>query len=168
MRRGQTRHHGLDSVFVLLLFGVFACCLMLVLLTGARSYKSVADRREEAYEQRICTQYIDTKVRHNDYSGGVTVGPFSVEEPELSTLFLHQTIEGEDYWVRIYCYDGTVRELFTEADQTMEPEDGQEVMAASALHFTLEEGLLTITTTDTAGQTSELSLLLRSGEEAAS
>ena len=168
MRRGQTRHHGLDSVFVLLLFGVFACCLMLVLLTGARSYKSVADRGEEAYEQRICTQYIATKVRHNDYSGGVTVGLFSVEEPELSTLFLHQTIEGEDYWVRIYCYDGTVRELFTEADQTMEPEDGQEVMAASALHFTLEEGLLTITTTDTAGQTSELSLLLRSGEEAAS
>lgn len=168
MRRGQTRRHGLDSVFVLLLFGVFACCLMLVLLTGARSYKSVADRGEEAYEQRICTQYIATKVRHNDYSGGVTVGPFSAEEPELSTLFLHQTIEGEDYWVRIYCYDGTVRELFTEADQAMEPEDGQEVMAASALEFTLEEGLLTITAADTAGQTSELWLLLRSGEEAAS
>ena len=103
MRRGQTRRHGLDSVFVLLLFGVFACCLMLVLLTGASSYKRVADRGEEAYEQRICTQYIATKVRHNDYSGGVTVGPFSEEEPELSTLFLHQTIEGEDYWVRIYC-----------------------------------------------------------------
>lgn len=168
MRRGQTRRHGLDSVFVLLLFGVFACCLMLVLLTGARSYKSVADRGEVAYEQRICTQYIATKVRYNDYSGGVTVGPFSEEEPELSTLFLHQTIEGEDYWVRIYCYDGTVRELFTEADQTMEPEDGQEVMAASALEFTLEEGLLTITAADTAGQISELSLLLRSGEEAAS
>ena len=96
MRRGQTRRHGLDSVFVLLLFGVFACCLMLVLLTGARSYKSVADRGEVAYEQRICTQYIATKVRHNDYSGGVTVGPFSAEEPELSTLFLHQTIEGEE------------------------------------------------------------------------
>lgn len=168
MRRGQTRRHGLDSVFVLLLFGVFACCLMLVLLTGARSYKSVADRGEVAYEQRICTQYIATKVRHNDYSGGVTVGPFSAEEPELSTLFLHQTIEGEDYWVRIYCYDGTVRELFTEANQAMEPEDGQEVMTASALHFTLEEGLLTITAADTAGQISELSLLLRSGEEAAS
>lgn len=168
MRRGQTRRHGLDSVFVLLLFGVFACCLMLVLLTGARSYKSVADRGEVAYEQRICTQYIATKVRHNDYSGGVTVGPFSEEEPELSTLFLHQTIEGEDYWVRIYCYDGTVRELFTEANQAMEPEDGQEVMAASALELTLEEGLLTITAADTAGQISELSLLLRSGEEAAS
>ena len=95
------------------------------------------------------------------------MGPFSEEEPELSTLFLHQTIEGEDYWVRIYCYDGTVRELFTEADQVMEPEDGQEVMAASALYFTLEEGVLTITAADTAGQTSELSLLLRSGEEAA-
>ena len=50
----------------------------------------------------------------------------------------------------------------------MEPEDGQEVMAASALEFTLEKGLLTITAADTAGQTSELSLLLRSGEEAAS
>lgn len=166
MRRKQAGH-GLEGVFVLLLFGVFAGCLLLVLLTGARSYKRVADRGAEAYEQRICTQYIATKVRHYDTFGGVAVSGFDLYTPELSTLFLHQNIEGTEYCIRIYYYDGAVRELFTEADQTVAPEDGQEILPAGDLRFTLEDRVLTIHAVDAGGTESRLVLRMRCGEEAA-
>ena len=166
MRRKEAGH-GLEGVFVLLLFGVFAGCLLLVLLMGAQSYKRVADRGAEAYEQRICTQYIATKVRHYDTSGGVAVSGFDLRTPELSTLFLYQNIEGAEYCIRIYYYDGAVRELFTEADQPVTPEDGQEILPAGDLRFTLEDGMLTIHAVEEGGGESRLTLQLRCGEEAA-
>ena len=45
-----------DAVLVLLLFGVFAVCILSVLLTGADAYRRLAERDEMSYDRRIAGQ----------------------------------------------------------------------------------------------------------------
>ena len=43
MKRQGTKRH-MDGLLMLLLFGVFAVCVLIVLLTGARAYRGLTDR----------------------------------------------------------------------------------------------------------------------------
>ena len=165
----QVRQGHMEGVLVLLLFAVFAGSLLLVLLTGAKSYRQVAQRGADSYDRRVCVQYIAAKVRHGDTAGNIFVGGFSdpAVDDGISTLYLRQVIEDVPYDVRIYCYDGAVRELFAPAGEAFQPQDGDAVLPAEGLTFTQTNGLLSIEAEGGDGETSSLLLSLRSGEEAA-
>lgn len=60
MKRGTSQHH-MDGLIALLLFGVFAACVLAVLLTGAGAYRRLVGRDRAAYERRTCVQYIATR-----------------------------------------------------------------------------------------------------------
>lgn len=162
--RNQRRQGHIESLFVLLLFTVFAATLLLVLFAGANSYRRVAERGSDSYNRRICAQYIAAKVRHSDREGAIFVGGFSEPDRDdgISTLYLRQEIEGATYDTRIYWYDGAVRELFAEAGGAFEPQDGNEVLRTSVLEFSYGENILTV---ETGSET--LVLSLRSGKEVA-
>ena len=141
----------------LLLFGVFAVCILAVLLTGADAYRRLTQRDRAAYERRTCVQYVATRVRQSDRLDGVRLEEFN------GTDCLVLDAE-EEYVTRIYCHDGWIMELYCAAGLEMDPEDGEPVMAAEGLGFTLEDGLLTITATDSQGTEQTLLLSLRGGE----
>ena len=147
----------------LLLFGVFAACVLLVLLTGADAYRRLTERDQAAYDRRTCVQYVATRVRQADCAGGVSVSEFD----GVPVLELHETIEGTDYVTLVYCYDGWLRELFAAADAGLDPEAGETVMEAQDLALSLEDGLLTVAVTDSRGTVNTLVLSLRGGEGAA-
>lgn len=158
----QEPRRGLAGLIALILFAVFAACVLSVLLTGAKAYKNVTERDRAAYEQRTCAQYVATKVRQASSGAAVRVE----DAAGISCLVVTETIENEDYATRIYCYDGWLRELFTAADAEFYPDDGEKLLEAAALEFAQPEaGLLTVAITDAAGQNVSLTLYLR-GEEA--
>ena len=163
------KKHRIDGVFVLLLFSVFAACVLLVLLTGAGSYQRLTKRDAKNYDQRICVQYLAAKVRHAEQLDGIFVGNFDgIPAKSGDTLFLTEDVDGETYWTRIYYEDGYVRELYAAADETFEKEDGEPVLAARSLTFQLSaDGLLMAATVDLNGDPTELTLSLRCGEGAA-
>jgi len=166
VRWGREQHH-IDGVFVLLLFGVFACCILLVLLTGAGAYQRLTERDAASYERRTAVQYVAGKVRHADTAGGVFVGDFDgTPDSDGDTLFLSEQVDGATYYTRIYWYDGAIRELYTDAEGQYAPEDGDEVLSARSLSFSQSGSLLTIGATDDGGTRSTLALSLRSGGEA--
>ena len=66
MRKIQTENHTINTIFVLVLFCVFAVAVLLVLLAGTGAYQDIADRMERQYEERTCLSYLDAKVRHYD------------------------------------------------------------------------------------------------------
>ena len=66
----------MDTLGALLLFGVFAVCVLAVLLTGADAYRGLTQRNQEAGNRRSCVQYIATKVRQSDSLGAVSVENF--------------------------------------------------------------------------------------------
>lgn len=162
MRR--EKDHSLNGLLALLLFGIFAACMLSVLLMGADAYQRLTERDRESYESRTVAQYIATRVRQADRSGGISAGAFGGSD----ALELWETIDGEAYVTRVYCHDGWLRELFTDASGDFAPEDGEPVLEAESLSVSLSgAGLLTVEITSADGETQQVTLYLRSGKEAA-
>ena len=143
----------------LLLFGVFAVCLMVVLLTGADSYQGLTRRDQVSSDSRTCAQYLATRVRQADIDQSVAAGEFGGSDALLFT----QAIAGDDYVTCVYVYDGWLMEQFCRADASLDPEDGERIMAAHSLETSEEDGLLRLVIAPTDGEPVELLLNLRSG-----
>lgn len=157
MRRQRIRHQ-MDGLLMLLLFGVFAVCVLAVLMTGAKAYRGLVDRDQAAYDRRTCVQYIATKVRQGDATGAVRVEDFHGE----NALRLNDSEAG--CVTRLYCHDGWLMELYTFSDAELEPQDGEKIMPLEGLTLTLEDGLLTAVLQMGEGVTDTLQLSLRSEE----
>lgn len=161
MKTQRSIKHHMEGLAALVLFGVFAVCILAVLLTGAGAYRRLTQRDAGAYDRRTAARYLSAKVRQADRLGAVTVEDFD----GVDALVLAEELEGETYLTRIYCYDGYLRELFSGADAELLPEEGEMVLAARDLDFMLENGLLTAEVTDAAGETlPPVTLALRCGE----
>ena len=156
MKRQGTKHQ-IDGLLMLLLFGVFAVCVLIVLLTGARAYRGLTERDRAAYDRRTCVQYIATKVRQGDLTGGVAVETFG----DAGALCLK---DPDGFVTRLYCHDGWLMELYTFADAQLEPQDGERIMPLEGLSFEEKGGFLTAELQLGEGVTDTLCLSLRSEE----
>lgn len=133
----EHRSGKMTSVLALLVFVLFALCLLLVLLTGAGIYRGLVRRGEETFAARTVVQYVATRVRQ---ARTVTVADFEGCE----ALVFPEIIDGETYLTRVYCYEGWLMELFSADTAALSPEDGEKLLEAEALQVSLEEDLLTV------------------------
>lgn len=158
--KNKNRKSHIEGLVVLVLFAVFALCILAVLLTGAGAYGRLVERQQAAYTERTVPQYIATKVRQADKAGAVRIGEFGgVESLEFTNDY-----DGEEYITRIYCYDGYLRELFAAAGGNFKPEDGEKIIAAEQVDFSMTEGCLRIGIISVDGEFTEQILTLRSVE----
>ena len=149
-----------DAVLVLVLFGVFAVCILAVLLTSADAYRRLAERDEQSYDYRVATQYLATRVRQGDEAGRVFVETFDGAD----ALVLQEEIDGEVYETRVYCYEGYLRELFASEGELFSAVDGEKILQAEAMTLMLEDQVITAEITDPEGRVQTMTLYLRSGE----
>ena len=56
----------LGDFAVLLTFGMFALCILLVLLGSARLYQTLTERDLRSYDARTVTQYLSTRLHQAD------------------------------------------------------------------------------------------------------
>lgn len=159
MRGRKQLRHQIDGLLALLLFAVFAACILAVLLTGARAYRRLTQRDQAAYDSRTCVQYIATRIRQSDTENGMEIAPFG----EVEALILR---EKSGYITRVYWYDGYLMELYSSPEARLSPVDGTKLLAAEKVSFSLENGLLQAQITS-GGQDSTLCLSLRSRKGAA-
>lgn len=157
MRGKKGARHQLDGLLALLLFAVFAACVLAVLLTGASAYKRLTQRDQRAYDSRTCVQYIATRVRQSDRADGLEVAPFE----DAQALVLK---EKSGFVTRVYWYDGWLMELYSAPDAGLSPEDGTKLLEAERVSFALEDGLLRADVL-CGGRESALCLSLRSKKE---
>lgn len=153
MKRRLTEYR-FDGLIALLLFGVFAVCVLGVLLTGADAYKRLTERDKDAYNRRTYVQYVATRVRQAGGEDCVSIEDFGGED----ALVL---LDGNGCATRVYFYNGYIMELYTEADFPLGPEAGEKVMEAGGLEMSLENGLLSVICIDAGGKRSSLLLSLR-------
>lgn len=166
------RHH-IDGVYVLLLFAIFAGCVLLVLLFGASSYEKLVERDQNSFEQRTGAAYVAAKIRHNDMSGMVQVGSFSdrndIQADEIDTLYLQYVDEDgkpvEGYYTKIYYYDGYLREVLCEEGVTLKPENGSGIMEATDFSCSLEDGVMVFDITYKDQKSSHMRLKVRSAQK---
>ncbi len=157
MRRRGRHAEGLAA---LVLFGIFAVCVLAVLLTGAGAYQRLTERDRGAWERQTREQYIAARVRQADRAGGVTAGGFA----GMPALRLG---EESGYVTWVYCHEGWLMELYTSGEAELAPEDGTRLLEAAALRVRLADGLLEIGITGPEGGEDRLYLALRGGEGAA-
>lgn len=156
MNRETVRSHAC-ILAALLLFAVYAVCILAVLLSASEVCRRLTARGQTAFDRRTCCQYVAAHVRQADRAGGWSVEDFA----GVQVLVLDP---GGGYVKRIYCWDGYLMELYCERTAKLAPEDGERVMEADALHLTLDNGLLAVRLTGPWGEQS-LMLSRRSGEE---
>lgn len=156
MKKRETRH-SIDALTALLLFGVFAVCILAVLLTGAGSYQRLTQRDRETYAGRTAVQYLTTRIRQADGLRQVAVEDFM----GVPALVLR---EDGGYLTRVYCYEGYLMELYTAESDVLEPSVGERILPAEELELQLEGSMLTAQITDENGTAHSLWLSLRCGE----
>ena len=162
--RERLRKLDIGGLLALLLLGVFAVCVLSVLLTGAEGYRRLTERDRAVCGWRTASQYLTTKVRQGDQWNGVSVENFGGRD----ALALTEEIDGETYVTRVYCCGGYIRELFASADAEMAPEDGEKIIEACDLGFSPgpTSGEIIAEITDMNRETARLVLTLRSGKGA--
>ena len=130
-------HRRITELLALLVFGLFALCVAAVLLTGAKTYQTLTQRGSEASSHRVAVRYMTTRfqqasaVRVEDFCG-------------LQSLTIPEETGGKAYITRVYCYEGTIRELFSGANAQVAPVDGEIIMEAEMLTFSQEGNLLAV------------------------
>lgn len=156
MRFKSTKHH-IDGLIALLLFGVFAACILSVLLTGSEAYRRLTERDRSSFATRTCLEYVATKVRQAGSAESISVDSFD----GTNALLITEDIGGRSYVTRVYCYDGWLREIFAAASTEYSASDGEKIIRADSLDFSLDGGLLTATLSDSDSGADSITLSLR-------
>lgn len=127
----------ITDVLAMLVFAVFALGTLLVLLISARVYRDLTDAGEAQFDRRTAVRYITTRVHQ---AQAVTVETFGGSP----ALVIREETDTETCLLRIYFYEGTIRELYCEASAQLLPEDGEVILQTESLHFALDGHLLTV------------------------
>lgn len=134
-----TRGKRIDTIFVLIIFCIFAVSVLIVLMLGAGIYRNMNDISNDGRDERTALSYLWTKVKNNDTAGNVYVGDFC----GLPALCIDEEDDGTAYQTVVYHYDGWICELFYEVGIDFTPDSGSKILEVADLKLeTLDQGLI--------------------------
>ena len=139
------RNRRIDTIFVLIIFSVFALSVLMVLTFGASIYKNISNIARDGQNERTVLSYVRSKIKNYDGMDRIVAGDFH----GLSALYVYEELGHTLYNTIVYQYDGWLYEIFTEADFEFMPEDGIKITKVNDLSFKpLKDGLIQVTTGD--------------------
>ena len=139
----MSRGRSIDTIFVLIVFSIFAISILMVLMLGASIYRNINDISNDGQSEHTALSYIWTKTKNFDEAGSVHVGDFQ----GVSALFIDELLGDTYYRTAIYHYDGWLCELFSEAALEFSPRDGVRVIQVNEMRFeSVDNGLIRATT----------------------
>lgn len=164
--REKHNKSNLTALAPLLIFLIFTICILAVLLTGADIYKKISLRDQNSFQRRTTVQYLTTRIRQSDAEGMVFAGDFNSEAfgDTGDTLFLKEEINGRIFFTRVYCHEGYLYELFSEAGLETSKQYGEKILKVNALNFTIRGNLLYVEIIHADSETETLILQLHSKE----
>ncbi|MDR0929277.1 MAG: DUF4860 domain-containing protein [Oscillospiraceae bacterium] len=146
----RERRHAISGAFVFLLLGLFAVLSTMLVLFGVQAYQATIDRTAEHNQARIGHAFVRNALQADDRAQAVTI-----ERMEgLDVLTIAYDYDGEAYVKRIYCHNGALRELFTEASRAFDPTEGESICPAQSFAAERRDGLIYIEITDGQGHQS--------------
>ena len=139
----KVREQRIGTVFVLIIFCVFAISVLMVLMLGANVYKNMSEISQDGQDARTVLSFIWTKVKNSDENGRISIGEFH----SRPALFFDEEFDQVHYRTMIYHYDGWIYELFSEAALDFDPADGVQLIKTGDLSFeNIGDGLIKVTT----------------------
>ena len=145
----------------LLLCCVLIAATMLMVVSGAQVFRSMESRAAAHGERRIARAVVRTALWADD-AGGV-----SVEETAAgAAIRIDYDYSGEGFVKRLYLYDGALRELYTAADRSFDPAQGEALCALQSFEPRMEDGRMVVEMTDARGENCSVCARLRAEVEA--
>ncbi len=160
--------HLISGVFVFLLLGLFAVFSTVMVLLGVKAYRGAVARNGVHNTARISSSYLRSMIRADDEAGALRIervpGLVSGEDGEdrqveVDCVALYNSYDDEAYVTRIYVWDGSLREWFTEASEPFYADAGDVVCPADSLEAELSGSLLTLRVA-TGEETAEVDIAL--------
>lgn len=165
MMKGTEGKKNISGLIVLLILGIFAVCVVSVILSGVETYKGINDRDRNTFDERTCSQYITTKVRQ-------AKSPESIKTLEFNdgaALTFTDNIDGEEYVTYVYCYEGWLCEYFGDANSGSPDEVaefGEKLIQIEEFEPTVSDGLVKIKfKSNDEAEYIKLNIFIRAGEE---
>lgn len=154
-------------VMPFMLFTVFALCVITVLITGAKIYKSFTARDQIGYDHRTVSQYLTTRIRQSDAEKAYFIGDFHdpVSKPQGDTFYFCEYFGEETYYTRIYCHDGYLYELFSVSNEPFDPRDGEKILPVGNVQFSVADDIVTANIEYADGTHQTLHIYMRSHGE---
>lgn len=145
---------------VLLLFGLFAVCILVVLLSGTSVYDRLTRRDEAVFESRSAAQYLATRIHQAENAEAVSLRP---GKDGSAMLCIRQNYGEDRYETLLYCREGWLCELFEETGADIDASAGERILPVERLIGAYDNGLLTLSIFDENGE-QQIVTLLRGGE----
>lgn len=142
--RSHSHFHSIDSLFVVILFAVFIFMALLIISSGAAAYKNSAAQMDDRFDRQTCVSYISAKIRANNEADKISIVDFN----GVNALCISENFTEGTYYTYIYLYDGMIRELFCDAELSLDLDAGSALTRASELNFSYSDGLYEITLID--------------------
>jgi len=136
------RGRNIDTIFVLIVFSIFAFSVLMVLMLGASVYRNINDISREGQQGHTALSYIWTKTKNYDNADSISVGDFN----GIPALFIYEQDGEATFRTAIYNYDGWLCELYSNAELEFSPGDGDRIIQISNLDFReVGKGIIEIT-----------------------
>ncbi len=132
--------HSISGVFVFLLLGIFALFSTVLVLLGAKSYRSTVDQSDAHNNARIASSYIRSMLRSDDEAGVLQIQ----EVDGIPMIAMVNDYGFDSYVTRLYVYEGSLREWFAGSDIPFEPRSGETVCPADSMSAEITDGILTV------------------------
>jgi len=137
------RGRSLDTIFVLIVFSVFAFSILMVLMLGAGIYRNIHEISRGGENERFVLSYVRTKAITSDNLGGFSVGEFDGS----SALFIYEMIGERQFRTVIFSRDGWLNELFADATLDLSGAVGMRVTPIDYVQFEeVSHGLIRVST----------------------
>ena len=153
-------NHAISGLFAFLLIGLFALFALAIVVSGVRSYRSMADGARVASQQRQALGYVSGKLRASGDRDRVSVR----EEMGVKLLVIAEDADGDPYETRIYFSDGSLREQFCVPDLPFDPEDGEIIASLPGFSFERTGDLVALNAYLSGGGEAETFVALRAEE----
>ena len=158
MNSSKRRRHPIDSLFTVVLLGLFLIFLLVMLLFSAQAYRTAVAEDQRNNNLYTASAYITAKFRQHDHSQSISTDTID----DIPAFCMTDTINGQQYITYIYLKDHHLKELFTSAGNTPSAQMGTDIAELNDFRIWQEaDGFYRITLTDPDGNT--CSLLLHSG-----
>ncbi len=160
---GQENQGGrLRTIAVISLCAFFLILALGTAVFSSSIYQETIKTSDENYLHRTALSYLTNQLRRGDVANGVSVGSFH----GVDALVLTQS-EGEYRYVTyLYCWEGQLRELFTEEGYAESPSDGLPILPLDSLEIDLDDaGQITFMADIGEGNVQSVTIGSRTGVE---
>lgn len=149
-----------ETFFVMALFCVFALSAVVLALLGAGVYRNTADQMDTTFDRGAAMAYLRTKIRQGDQAGAITVGDLG----GTTAIIIESQQDDRSYYTYLYYHDGALKELYAMPGSGAGPEMGEQIVELTDFQIQQQtDRMLLLTAVDRQGDTSQVSVYLRSG-----